>query len=147
MKGYDMTQAKEGNTVKVHYTGKLDDGTVFDSSRDSDPLEYTIGAGQIIPGFEQAVIGMDIGDSKSVRIVPEDAYGPHRDEMVMAIKRDQLPPELEPQVGLQLQSRQRDGQIVVFTITEVNETSITVDANHPLAGKSLTFEIELLDVA
>jgi peptidylprolyl isomerase len=147
MKGYDMTQAKEGSTVKVHYTGKLEDGTVFDSSRDSEPLEFTIGAGQIIPGFEHAVIGMDIGDSKSVTITPEDGYGPHRDEMVMSVKRDQLPPELEPQIGLQLQSRQRDGQIVVFTITEVNETSITVDANHPLAGKSLIFEIELLDVA
>jgi FKBP-type peptidyl-prolyl cis-trans isomerase 2 len=142
-----MTQAKEGSTVKVHYTGKLDDGTVFDSSRNSDPLEFTIGAGQIIPGFEQAVIGMDIGDSKTITIAPENAYGQHQKEMVMSVKRDQLPPDLKPEIGLQLQSRQRDGQIVVFTITEVSDASITVDANHPLAGKVLIFDIELLDVA
>ncbi|NLE29734.1 MAG: peptidylprolyl isomerase [Phycisphaerae bacterium] len=142
-----MTQAKEGNTVKVHYTGKLEDGTIFDSSRDSEPLEFTLGAGQIIPGFEQAVIGMDIGDSKTVTIVPEQGYGNHMDEMVMSVKRDQLPPDLDPKVGLQLQSQQRNGQIVTFIITEVNESAITVDANHPLAGKTLIFDIELLDVA
>jgi FKBP-type peptidyl-prolyl cis-trans isomerase 2 len=142
-----MTQAKEGDTVKVHYTGTLEDGTVFDSSRKRDPLEFTIGDGNIIPGFEEAVVGMVEGESKTIAIPPEEAYGMHQDEMVMSVGRDQLPPDLKPEIGQQLQSRQSDGQIAVFLVTEVDETSITVDANHPLAGKELTFEIELMEIS
>ena len=142
-----MTQAKEGDTVKVHYTGTLEDGTVFDSSRKRDPLEFTIGEGNIIPGFEEAVVGMVEGESKTVVIPPEEAYGPHQDEMVMSVGRDQLPPDLKPEVGQQLQSQQPDGQIAIFLVTEVDESSITVDANHPLAGKELTFEIELMEIS
>jgi FKBP-type peptidyl-prolyl cis-trans isomerase 2 len=141
-----MSQAQNGNTVKVHYTGKLHDGSVFDSSREGDPLEFTIGSEQLIPGFEKAVIGMAIGESRSVIIPAEDAYGQHREDMILEVSRDQLPPDLKPEVGQQLQSQQPGGQVAVFVVTEVNETSIKVDANHPLAGQELTFDIELMEI-
>ncbi|MGB2728247.1 MAG: peptidylprolyl isomerase [Halobacteriota archaeon] len=141
-----MAQAKHGDTVKVHYTGKLEDGTVFDTSVDRDPLQFTIGEGQIIPGFEQAVLGMNPGESKTIRIPTDEAYGTRREEMVMMVDRNQLPADLNPEVGQQLQSRQPDGQTIVVTVTEVSESSVTVDANHPLAGKDLTFDIQLVEV-
>jgi FKBP-type peptidyl-prolyl cis-trans isomerase 2 len=141
-----MAQAKPGDTVKVHYTGKLEDGTVFDTSANRDPLQFTIGEGQIIPGFEQAVVGMNPGESKTIKILTDDAYGPHREEMVLVIDRNQLPVDLIPEVGQQLQSRQPDGQIIVVTVIAVSESSVTVDANHPLAGKDLTFDIQLVEI-
>lgn len=141
-----MTQANLGNTVKVHYTGKLEDGTVFDTSTDRAPLEFTIGQGQIIPGFEQAVIGMQPGETKTATISSDDAYGPHRDDMVIEVDRSHFPPDLEPEVGQQLQLRQSNGQSIVVLVTDVSEQSATLDANHPLAGKDLTFEIELVEV-
>jgi len=139
-------QAKTGDTVKVHYTGRLQDGTVFDTSVGSEPLEFTIGQGQLIPGFKQAVIGMKVGESKTVTIPVDQAYGPRRDDMIRVVERDQLPEDLDPRVGMQLQMNQGDGGIMIVTITDVSETTITIDANHPLAGQALTFDIELLEI-
>ena len=142
-----MAEANQGDTVKVHYTGKLVDGLVFDSSANREPLEFIIGEGQIIPGFEEAVVGLGAGDSTTVTVPPEKGYGPYRDDLVMSVERAQLPEDMDPQVGQRLQSEQEDGQTVVFTVTETAEESITLDANHPLAGKDLVFEIELVEVA
>jgi len=141
-----MGQAKHGDTVKVHYTGKLEDGTVFDSSADRDPLEFTIGAGNIIPGFEKAVVGMNPGDSKTEVIPTEQAYGPYMEEMVVTIDRQQMPVEIAPEVGQQLQIKQPDGQVLPVIITDVSDGTVTLDANHPLAGENLTFDIRLVEI-
>ncbi|HUV02332.1 MAG TPA: peptidylprolyl isomerase [Desulfobacteria bacterium] len=141
-----MAQAKNGDTVKVHYTGKLEDGSVFDSSIDQDPLEFTIGESQVIPSFEQAVVGMDLNETKTVKIPEDKAYGPHRAELVAEVDRSQLPADLEPEIGQQLEGRQPDGQVVVATVIDVSESNVTLDANHPLAGKDLTFEIQLVAI-
>jgi len=141
-----MARAKYGDTVKVHYTGRLDDGTVFDASINGEPLQFTIGSGQIIPGFEQAVVGMNPGESKTVKIPAEDAYGQRREDLIIEVEKSQLPEGLKPEVGLQLQSRQPDGRIVVLTIADITESHVTLDANHPLAGKDLTFEIQLVEI-
>lgn len=134
-------QAKAGDTVRVHYTGKLADGTVFDTSIGSEPYEFTQGQGQTISGFEQAVIGMKVGESKTVTIPVDEAYGPRQDDLIVEIGRDRLSPDIEPEIGMQLQG----GQGVV-TIIKVSETTVTVDANHPLAGQDLTFSIELIEI-
>ncbi|MGI5820420.1 MAG: FKBP-type peptidyl-prolyl cis-trans isomerase [Armatimonadota bacterium] len=141
-----MAQASAGDTVKVHYTGKLEDGTVFDTSREREPLEFTLEAGQIIPGFEEAVVGMEEGDETTVQIPPEKAYGPRQEEAVMELPQEQLPPEMEPQVGMQLQLQGANGQAFPAQIVEIGDETITLDANHPLAGETLTFEIELVAV-
>lgn len=141
-----MAQANQGDTVKVHYTGRLDDGTVFDTSSGREPLEFTIGTGQIIAGFEEAVVGMNTGESKTTMIPADAAYGPHRDELVLEVDRNQFPPHLDPQVDQQLQIRQGDNQTIIVTVTDVSDASVTLDANHPLAGKDLTFDIELVAV-
>lgn len=141
-----MAQAKVGDTVQVHYTGRLEDGEVFDTSANRDPLQFTIGGGQIIPGFEQAVVGMNAGDTKTVRIEADEAYGPHRDELVLEVDRDQFPQDLSPEVGQQLAIRQADGAQVPVTVTDVSESSVELDANHPLAGEDLTFDIQLVNI-
>jgi len=141
-----MAQAKIGDTVKVNYTGTLDDGTVFDSSLRSGPLEFTIGDGQLIPGFENAVIGMTPGETKTQRVLAEDAYGPHADFLVIEVDRRRVPAELDPKVGDRLQLQHPDGRSTPVLVTQVTDTSITLDANHPLAGKDLTFQIELLEI-
>jgi peptidylprolyl isomerase len=141
-----LKMANDGDSVSVHYTGKLEDGTVFDSSLEREPLEFTLGEGTLIPGFEEAVRGMHVGQSKTVTIPPEEAYGPYLDEMVLVIEREQLPPELNPAVGQQLQMQQQDGRVIVVLVTDISETTITVDANHSLAGKDLIFDIELLEI-
>ena len=142
-----MAQAKQGDTVKIHYSGSLTDGTPFDSSREREPLEFAIGSGQLIPGFEQAVEGMSVGESRTVRIPSEEAYGQHRPELVQDVPQSALPEDLTPAVGMQLQGTSGDGQTLQLVITEVKDDAITVDGNHPLAGKDLTFEIELLEIA
>ena len=144
--GGAIQQAKTGDTVKVHYTGRLQDSTVFDTSVGGEPLEFTLGQGQIIPGFEQAVIGMRVGESKTVTIPVDQAYGPRRDDMILKVERAELPENLEPEIGMQLQMNQGDGGIMIVTITDVSETTITIDANHPLAGQDLTFDIELVEI-
>lgn len=138
--------AKDGNTVKVHYTGTLKDGTLFDTSLGREPLEFTLGEGQIIPGFEEAVKGMQIGQSKTVTIPPERAYGPHRDDLVRVIEREKLPENMNTEVGHRLQMKRKDGRTTEVIVTDVSETTVTLDANHPLAGKDLIFEIELKEV-
>ncbi len=142
-----MAKAKTGDTVKVHYAGTLEDGTVFDSSEGRDPLEFKLGEGGIIPGFEQAVEGLEKGDSVTANISAEDAYGPYNEEMVFQVGAADVPEDLNPQVGEQLQVRQADGSTVVVTVKAMDEKEVTLDANHPLAGKALTFEIELVEIA
>ena len=141
-----MPQAQQDSTVKVHYTGTLADGTVFDDSRGREPLEFQLGQEQVIPGFEDAIVGMAIGETKTATIPAEAAYGQRREEMVQQVPRDQLPEGLDPQVGLRLEARSPEGQAFPVMITDVAETEVTLDANHPLAGKELTFEIELVEV-
>jgi FKBP-type peptidyl-prolyl cis-trans isomerase 2 len=142
-----MPEATNGDIVKVHYTGKLEDGTVFDSSRERDPLEFKLGGGQVIPGFEQAVVGMSPGETKTATVPATDAYGERRDDMSTDISRDRLPDGLEPEVGQQLQAQNEQGQAIPVTITDVSDDAVTLDANHPLAGKDLTFDIELVEVS
>lgn len=141
-----MAQTKYGDTVKVHYTGKLEDGTVFDSSINREPLQLTIGEGCVIPGFENALVGMSPGESKTAKIEASDAYGPHRKEMTQIINRDQFPKHLRPEVGQELQDYQPDGRIIKAMVTDVSESSVTLDANHPLAGKDFTFDIQLVEI-
>ncbi len=142
-----MAQAKEGDTVKVHYTGTLSDNTEFDSSRGGDPLEFTIGQNMVIPGFENGIVGMSVGESKKVSIPADDAYGPYNNELVAVVPRSQVPPELELEVGMPLQVRSAEGQIARAMVRDLTETEITLDLNHPLAGQDLTFEIELVEIA
>ena len=141
-----MTQAKQGDTVNVHYTGKLDDGTVFDTSRSRHPLQFTIGKGQVIAGFEQAVDGMNTGESKTVIIPMDNAYGPRREEMIITMERSKLPADLVPQVGQRLELTQMDDQNILVTVTSVTDSMLTLDANHPLSGRDLTFDIELVGI-
>ena len=141
-----MVQAKTGDTVRVHYTGKLEDGTVFDSSADRDPLEFTLGKNMVIPGFEKAVIGMSPGDSKTETVAAEQGYGPYWKEMVQAVPRNEFPKGIEPKVGQMMRIGTPDGKMFIVRIMEVTETDVTLDGNHPLAGKDLTFDIELLEI-
>ena len=139
-------QAKKGDKVSIHYIGTLADGTVFDSSRDREPLQFELGGGQVIPGFETAVLGMTPGETKKVSIPPDQAYGERHDEMVGRLEKSQLPPDLDPQVGMQLESRDDKGQMFLLTVVAVEEDTVTVDANHPLAGETLTFDLELVSI-
>ncbi|MHC4661632.1 MAG: FKBP-type peptidyl-prolyl cis-trans isomerase [Planctomycetota bacterium] len=141
-----MAEAKSGDTVKVHYTGKLDDGTVFDTSSDGDPLEFKLGEEEVIPGFEAAVIGMQSGEQKTVSVPSADAYGPRADEMVAVVKRSELPPNISLEVGITLKIPREDGKFFMVTVTGETEEEVTLDGNHPLAGKDLTFEIELVEI-
>jgi FKBP-type peptidyl-prolyl cis-trans isomerase 2 len=141
-----MATAQIGDTVLVHYTGKLDDGSVFDSSQEREPLRVTLGQSAIIPGFQDALVGMEPGSSKTATLPPEAAYGERRNEMVVDIDRDKFPSEFQLQVGKELQLQTKDGQPVPARVAAVKDTAVTVDANHPLAGRELTFDIELLDI-
>ena len=142
-----MKNAKEGDKVKVHYTGKLKDGTVFDSSVERDqPLEFTLGKGEVIAGFETAVQGMQVGDTKTTDIPAVNAYGERRDDMVFEVPNNNVPENLNPQVGQQLAVKQNDGSTMPVTVTEIKKESIIIDANHPLAGKDLVFDIELVEI-
>lgn len=137
--------AKSGDTVKVHYTGRLEDGSVFDSSDGRDPLEFTVGSGQVIPGFDEAVSGMSAGEERSVTIPAAAAYGDRKDDLVIVVDRAQLPPGVEPEIGQQLQLSQ-DGRGFVVTVADISTESITLDANHPLAGRDLTFDLHLVGI-
>jgi peptidylprolyl isomerase len=149
-----MAQAKVGDKVKILYTGKLEGGEIFDSSEcteddcscSSGPLEFTIGEGEVIPGFEKAVIGMNEGEAKTFTIPVEEAYGKRNEEMVVAVERSHVPADLTPEVGMRLEVTQEDGQEFPVVITEVSETHVTLDANHPLAGRDLTFDIKLVEI-
>ncbi|MDJ0949847.1 MAG: peptidylprolyl isomerase [Alphaproteobacteria bacterium] len=141
-----MSTAKTGDTVKVHYTGTLADGTEFDTSVGREPLEFTIGEGAIISGFEEAIVGMTLGENKSIEIGSAEAYGPRHEELVQVVEREALPAHLEPEVGMRLQATGPDNRELVLVITDVSDSSVTLDANHPLAGHDLTFSIELVEI-
>jgi peptidylprolyl isomerase len=141
-----MQPARSGDTVRVHYTGRLDDGSVFDSSEGRAPLEFRLGGGQVIPGFENAITGMRPGEERTVTIPAEEAYGPRREELVLVVNRSELPEELQqPEVGQQLQMSQ-EGESFIVTISDVRVEDVVLDANHPLAGEDLTFELQLVDI-
>lgn len=135
----------DGDTVRVHYTGRLDDGEVFDTSEGGEPLEFKVGAGQVIPGFDEAVRGMNIGDKKTINIPSDEAYGPRVDALVQEVAREGMNLDVEPQVGMNLLMQLPDGNQIPVAITDVTDTHITLDANHPLAGKDLTFDVELVE--
>ena len=142
-----MAPAANGDTVKIHYTGTLDDGYKFDSSYDHlEPLEFTIGRGEMIRGFEQAVVGMEPGETKIVRIASNQAYGRHNPEKVIQVSRSKMPEGLEQEIGMRVQGSMPDGQTVEFTIVGSTESELTLDGNHPLAGKDLTFELQLMAI-
>lgn len=141
-----MSEAKSGDTVRINYSGKLTDGTMFDSSEGREPLEFQLGSGQIISGLDREVEGMKVGDRQTVTIPAEEAYGPHDAAKVQQIPRSALPPELEPQAGMQLQAQTPQGGQVALVITAIDEQEITVDANHPLAGRDLVFDIEIVEI-
>ncbi len=142
-----MAPAKVGDTVSIHYTGKLNDGTVFDSSLERDPLQFSIGGQQVIPGFEQAVIGMTPGESKTQAIPCDQAYGPHHGDMVVTVERQQIPSDFELEVGQQLQIRNQEGQAIPVMVSDIVDDQVTLDGNHPLAGEDLTFDIQLVSIA
>ena len=142
-----MSNAKSGDTVRVHYTGTLDDGAQFDSSVGKEPLEFELGSGTVLPAFDAAVEGMAVGDSKSFKIEAEEAYGRRHEELIQDIPRDQLPQDMEPEVGMQLMAQGQDGQSIQLAVAEVKDDAITVDGNHPLAGQNLSFSIELVEIA
>lgn len=142
-----MTQARRGDNVKVHYTGKLSDGTVFDSSSGREPLSFSLGSGQVIAGFDEAVLGMTVGESKVVQIPVDKAYGERKEELVMQVPIEQVPPDMQPEIGLRLEMGGMNGEIIRVVVTEISKTHITLDANPPLAGKDLTFELDLVDCA
>ena len=137
-----MPGATRGDTVRIHYTGRLDDGTVFDSSEGRDPLEFVVGSGQVIVGFDEAVSGMETGEEKTVTIPADQAYGPHRDDLLINLGRSEIPAGVEPQVGQRLQMSTQDGQTFQVTVREATDEHVVLDANHPLAGQDLTFDIQ-----
>ncbi|MCV0429276.1 MAG: peptidylprolyl isomerase [Roseibium sp.] len=141
-----MTEAKSGDTVRLHYKGTLDDGSVFDSSEGRDPLEFTVGSGQIIPGLDKAIPGMKVGDEKTVRVEAAEAYGPLNPSARQPVPRAHIPENVPLEVGLQLQAQTENGQMMSVTVVEISDEEVVLDANHPLAGKDLTFEIQLTGI-
>jgi peptidylprolyl isomerase len=141
-----MQQAKTGDTVKVHYTGTLADGTEFDSSRGRDPLEFTLGQGALIPGFENAVVGMSPGDTKTVEIAANDAYGDRHEQLTQDVPRTAIPDDIELQEGIVLRARGPEGQDLALTVVSFDDQSVMIDGNHPLAGKDLTFTVQLVEI-
>lgn len=141
-----MSQVKQNDTVKVHYTGKLADGQVFDSSEGKEPIEFTLGQGQLIPGFEKGLLDMKINEKKTINIPKEEAYGEPRAELVQEVEKSQLPEEIKPEVGMGLVSKTPDGQEMNLVVSEIKEDTIVVDGNHPLAGKDLIFDLEVVEI-
>ena len=141
-----MAQVKKGDTVKVHYHGTLSDGSIFDSSTGREPLEFEVGSGMVIAGFDEGVTGMTVGEKRTVTIPVDQAYGGVQEDMIMQFPKTQFPPDMIPEVGMQLSMSNNEGQQFPVTIVEVKEESVVLDANHPLAGKDLTFALELVDI-
>jgi peptidylprolyl isomerase len=141
-----MLQVKEGDTISVHYTGKLDDGTVFDSSAGREPLQFTVGAHEVIPGFEEGAVGMQVGDKRDVVIEPEDAYGPYVEELVKVLPRSAFPPNINPAIGFEFAVQLQSGDSIPVRIIDIEGDEITIDANHLLAGETLFFNIELVSI-
>lgn len=141
-----MSTVIVGNTVKIHYTGTFDGGEVFDSSRETEPLEFEVGAGQVIPGFDNAVIGMSVGEAKQVRLLEDEAYGPYNQEMVFDADPDQFEEGLTPEIGQQFQTEMEDGTPLLLTVKSAEDGKIVLDANHPMAGKVLNFDLEVVEI-
>ena len=141
-----MALAKAGDTVQVHYTGRLDDGTMFDSSVGGEPIEFVLGAHHVIPGFEDGVTGMEVGETKTILIPSDQAYGPRMEEMVLTIPRDQVPPHITLELGEMLELSQPSGETIAVQITALTDTIVTLDGNHPLAGADLTFDLQLANI-
>ena len=141
-----MTEVKSGDPVSIHYTGTLADGTTFDSSQGRDPLQFTVGSGQIIPGLDKALPGMSVGDTKTVNVPAEEAYGPADPNGRQSVPREQIPADIPLDPGTQLQVKTPQGQVVNVTVAEVSDETVVLDANHPLAGKELTFDVELVEI-
>lgn len=139
-------QAKNGDTAHVHYTGRLEDGQVFDSSEGGEPLSFEVGAGQVISGFDDGVRGMEVGDKKRIEIESDDAYGPRTEALIQTVERDKINLGAEPEIGMNLMMHLPDGNQIPVSITEVTESHVTLDANHPLAGQKLVFDVELVDL-
>ncbi len=141
-----MQKVKDGDTVKVHYHGKLTDGTTFDSSEGREPLSFEVGSGQVIPGFNEGVTGMEVGEKKTITIPSDQAYGEKRDDLLMEFPMDKFPPDLKPEVGMALNMSNQEGHQFPVMITEVRDESVILDANHPLAGKDLVFDLEVVGI-
>ncbi|MFT6169083.1 MAG: FKBP-type peptidyl-prolyl cis-trans isomerase 2 [Celeribacter sp.] len=142
-----MSEVKSGDKVRIHYTGTLADGTVFDSSEGRDPLEFTVGTGQVIVGMDKEMVGMTVGEKKTITAVAEEAYGPRQDDAQQDVPREMIPAEIPLEVGMQLQMQSPEGQVIPVSVVSVGEEVVTLDANHMLAGKDLTFDIELVEIA
>ena len=142
-----MAQVKNGDTVKVHYHVRFEDGTTFDSSEGRSPLEFEVGSGNVIKGFDEGVVGMERGEKKTIHIPAEDAYGPSVPENVIEFPKSQFPEDMNPEVGMQLNLRSQDGQNIPVVIAEVKEEVVVLDANHPLAGRDLIFDVEVVDIS
>jgi peptidylprolyl isomerase len=141
-----MAEAKIGDTVRMHYTGKLTDGSVFDSSEGSDPLEFELGAGMLIPGLERDIIGMAVGEKSTISVSPEDAYGPHQADAVRDVPRNSIPAEIELAVGANLHATTQEGRQIQLEIVSFDDDIVTLDSNHPLAGKDLVFDVEIVSI-
>ncbi|MFD0975644.1 FKBP-type peptidyl-prolyl cis-trans isomerase [Salinimicrobium gaetbulicola] len=141
-----MSQVKQNDTVRVHYTGKLTDGQIFDSSLEREPIEFTMGQGQLIPGFEKGLLDMKVNEKKTINIPAEEAYGEPRPELIQEVEKSQLPEEIKPEPGMGLVSKSPDGHEMNLVVTEVKEDTIVVDGNHPLAGKDLVFDLEVVEI-
>lgn len=141
-----MAEVKSGDTVRIHYKGTLNDGSLFDSSEGRQPLEFTVGAGQIIPGLDREIAGMSVGDNRDVKVAADEAYGPHDPQKVQVVPRSAMPKEVEIEPGMQLQARTPSGETVPLIVTKVEAEDVTVDANHPLAGQDLNFAVELVEI-
>lgn len=141
-----MSQAQAGNTIRMHYTGTFSDGAVFDSSEGRDPLEFQLGAGQIIPGLDRAIAGMTVGEKKQVTVAPADAYGERDDTRIQEVPRAQLPEDLPTEPGTQLAMRTPEGHTMPVTVAAATDDTVTLDANHPLAGRELTFDVEIVEI-
>ena len=142
-----MGKTKNGDAIKIHYTGKLEDGNVFNDSREGQPLEFIVGGGEVMPGIEKGVIGMEPGDTKTIEIPPEDGFGPRRKELVIDFPKSKMPDQITPTLGQRLKMQHPDGGHIELMITDVKEETITLDANHPLAGQTLIFDLELVEIA
>ncbi len=142
-----MQVVKKGDTIKIHYHGTLNDGSIFDSSKQREPLEFEVGSGMVIPGFDDGVMNMKVGDVKTINIPFDEAYGPVQEEMIIDFPRNQFPEDMQPEAGMQLQMSDKSGQNFPVVVVSANDEIVKLDANHPLAGKDLTFELELMDIS
>jgi peptidylprolyl isomerase len=141
-----MSQAKNGDTVKMHFTGRLQNGEVFSKSEEDQPIELTLGTGELIPGVETGIVGMEVGEKKTITVPPEQAYGPRQEELVVQVKRSDLPEHISPSIGKPLRIRQSDGNDIQVFIADMTENTVTLDGNHPLAGLTLFFDLELVEI-